>query len=138
MHNDRSFIYELHSGKPRLGRERLICDAEDKALAPLSHRFATFTILAIKKAPLAGLFSCTNMLSQKTARSAGNNINILAVLGATVDELDLAIDSGEQRVIAPEANIRPGMYAGTALTNQDIASQNLLAAEALDAKAFAF
>src|SRR5207248_8542916 len=51
-------------------------------------------------------------------------------------ELDLAIDQREQGVVLADANIHPGMNLGPALTHDDRARRNRLAAERLYAQTF--
>jgi hypothetical protein len=57
----------------------------------------------------------------------------LAVLGAFPLELHKAVFLGEQCVIATEADISARVDSCAALTNDDISSNNLLAAEDFDA-----
>src|SRR6185312_15304805 len=52
-------------------------------------------------------------------------------------EGDDAVGSGEQGVVAADANVLAGVHLGAALADQDVARQNLLAAEALHAEALA-
>src|SRR5215470_11730624 len=48
-----------------------------------------------------------------------------------------AVDGREQRVVAADADILSGIHLGAALTNQDVAGEDLLAAVALHAQALA-
>jgi hypothetical protein len=52
-------------------------------------------------------------------------------------EEDIAISEGEKSVISSHANIRTGMPLGSALANEDVASDDNFAAEFLYAKALA-
>lgn len=49
-------------------------------------------------------------------------------------EFNSASGFGEQGVILADANILAGVVAGTALTYEDVASQNMLATEAFYTK----
>src|SRR4051812_10212889 len=53
-------------------------------------------------------------------------------------EFHLAVDQGEDRVVTAEADIGAGIPLGAALTHQDVAGNDGLAAELLDAEAAAF
>jgi hypothetical protein len=63
---------------------------------------------------------------------------MLAVLGALGFENHGAIDQCEQGVILAAANIGAGVELGATLTNQDVASQNFLTTETLNAKALGY
>src|SRR5690606_12075785 len=76
--------------------------------------------------------------SRSVAASGGDDVDVLAVVRAPGHELHLAVGGGEEGVIAAHADVDAGVNAGAALTDDDVARQNLLAAKALDAKAFAF
>src|SRR5687768_15005628 len=49
-------------------------------------------------------------------------------------EGDHAVDEREERVVLPLADVDAGPEAGAALAHEDVAGQNLLTAEALDAE----
>ena len=66
--------------------------------------------------------------------SAGS-IEHEAVLLAAVLEADYAGDLGEEGVVLAAAHVCAGLERGSALANQDGASGDYLAAEALDAEA---
>src|SRR4051812_32571152 len=53
-------------------------------------------------------------------------------------EFHLAVDQGEDRVVAAKADIGAGIPLGAALAHQDVASNHRLTAELLDAEAAAF
>src|SRR4249919_3165385 len=52
-------------------------------------------------------------------------------------ERDDAVDGGEEGVVAADADILAGVHLGAALTDQDVARQDLLAAEAFYAQPLA-
>ena len=52
-------------------------------------------------------------------------------------ERDDAVGGGEQGVVAADADILAGVHLGAALTDQDVAREDLLAAEALHAQPLA-
>src|SRR5258708_20893497 len=52
-------------------------------------------------------------------------------------ERDDAVDGGEEGVVAADADILAGIHLGAALADQDVARQDLLAAETLDAQPLA-
>lgn len=54
---------------------------------------------------------------------------------AAVDELDAAIDFGEEGVVGAAADVEAGFNFGTALTNDDGAAGDGLTGEELDAEA---
>ena len=60
----------------------------------------------------------------------GLNHDVLAHR-SPIHELDAAADLGEERVIFPAANIKPGLYASAALTHDDGAAGDELSAECL-------
>src|SRR5699024_2339797 len=49
-------------------------------------------------------------------------------------EVNAAVDQREQRVVAADADALTGMDVGAALTDQDVAGQNVLTVAALDAE----
>ena len=53
------------------------------------------------------------------------------------DELDVAVGRGEQGVVLAKADIVARPELGAALAHDDVAGENLLAAELLDAEALA-
>jgi len=63
---------------------------------------------------------------------AGKNAHKLAIFRAFPLELDMAIFFREQSVIATNTHVYSGMEARAALANENIASQNFLAAVHLD------
>src|SRR5574337_1285828 len=71
------------------------------------------------------------MLGRRNDRDEG------AGLGAGV-ELDGAFGGGEQGVVAAHADVAAGVIDGAALAHQDVAGNDGLAAELLDAEAAAF
>ena len=62
------------------------------------------------------------------------NRDLLAVLAHAL-ELHSAVHLGEQGVVAALAHVGAGMNVAAALTNQNVAGQNLLTIGALDAQA---
>src|SRR5699024_12672035 len=72
----------------------------------------------------------------KESSSVRNHVHELAVLGAARVEFDLAVDQREQRVVAAQADAVAGVEAGAALTHDDVAGFDRLAAVALDAQVF--
>ena len=59
--------------------------------------------------------------------------DLLAVLAQTL-EANHTVDLGEQGVVAAAANIHTGVNVSAALTNQDVAGQNVLTISALGAE----
>src|SRR5262245_38872340 len=55
----------------------------------------------------------------------------LDLAAAALAERHDAVGGGEQRVVAADADIVTGVHLGAALTDQDVAREDLLAAEAL-------
>src|SRR5437763_11928102 len=64
--------------------------------------------------------------------------HVLLRADALLDELDIAIDQGEQGVILAHANVGARTNRGTALTHDDAAGVDRLAAVDFHAEAFAF
>src|SRR4029079_18466744 len=62
------------------------------------------------------------------------HLDLAAGAGAEGDD---AVGSGEQGVIAADADVGARIHLGAALADQDVAGQHLLAAEALDAQPLA-
>ena len=62
-------------------------------------------------------------------RSVGNGYSAASFSGA--------VGGGEQGVVAADADILAGIHLGAALADDDVARQDLLAAEALHAQALA-
>src|SRR6185437_5425359 len=59
----------------------------------------------------------------------------LDLAAAPLAERDDAIAGGEEGVVATDSDVLAGVHLGAALADQDVARQDLLAAEALDAEA---
>ncbi len=85
-----------------------------------------------KKAPAMRGFS----ESVHDEGSACDNAHIFALPGSSGFELYLTGSRGEQRMIAPQADIYAGMKACTTLPHDNITGQHMLAAEALHAQPF--
>src|SRR5579883_1239241 len=66
--------------------------------------------------------------------SAGRLHRDVGAAAAALLEGHLAIDEGEEGVVAPHADIAAGMELGAALAHQDVARHHGLAAEVLDAE----
>ena len=79
-----------------------------------------------------------NCRSHKSTILASLDAHKLPVLGAFFLELHVTITLREQRVIAADANIQARMKTRAPLTNKNVARNDLLAAENLDAQAFGF
>src|SRR5690606_9383897 len=72
------------------------------------------------------------------SRSGRDDAHVAAIEGALHFELDHAIDLGEQGVVLAHADAVTGVELGAALTHDDVAGLDGLAAIHLHAKAFAF
>ena len=68
----------------------------------------------------------------------GDDFHELAVLRTAGHELHLAVRRREQGVVAAETDVQARMEVGAALTHDDVAGENLLAAVALDAQSLGF
>ena len=90
--------------------------------------------LAHKKSPVISGASCT----EPETSSGWNHAYELATLRPFDLEFHKAICCCEQRVVSTATDILTGMHLGAALTNDDVARADLLAAIHLDAKAFRF
>src|SRR5689334_915490 len=62
------------------------------------------------------------------------HLDLAARAGAEGDD---AVGGGEQRVVAADAHVLAGVHLGAALADQDVARQDLLAAEALHTETLA-
>jgi hypothetical protein len=78
-----------------------------------------------KKAPAGGAF----LILFKNVASCRNYADGPALPGAAYFELDVAIGGCKKRVVAAHADIVTGVKLGAALTNQDVACQNVFAAK---------
>jgi hypothetical protein len=70
--------------------------------------------------------------------SSRNYANSPALSGAAYFKFHTAFGSCEQSVVTPHAYIVTGVKLGAALTNEDIARQNLFTAKSFHTKAFGF
>src|SRR5699024_9442663 len=73
---------------------------------------------------------------EASGQSVRFDVDELAALGSTGRELDLGVDEREQRVVSAESDAVAGMDPGAALTHDDVACLDGLAAVDLDAKVF--
>ena len=64
------------------------------------------------------------------------HVHLDLAAGALAERHD-AVGGGEQGVVAADADILAGIHLGAALTDQDVARQDFLAAEALHAEPLA-
>jgi hypothetical protein len=62
------------------------------------------------------------------------NADAFAAVGHCI-ELDNTVDCGKQGIVSTQANIDTGLDAGTALTNENVARQNLFTSITLHAQA---
>ncbi len=67
-----------------------------------------------------------------------NNAHELAVLRTLLLELHVSVSLGEQRVVTTAADIDARVETSAALTNDDVAGNNFLAAVDFNAQAFTF
>src|SRR5690606_40858838 len=72
------------------------------------------------------------------SRLGGDNAHVATTEGALDFELDHAVHFREQGVVLADANAVAGVELGTALTHDDVAGLDDLAAIQLHAKAFTF
>src|SRR5690606_2427822 len=73
-----------------------------------------------------------------SADSGGHDAHIATAEGALHFELDRTVHLGEQGVVLADAHAHAGVVLGAALTHDDVAGLDGLAAEQLHAKAFTF
>src|SRR6478752_5883063 len=85
------------------------------------------------RSPFANL-RWERLFGRERRRREHVHLDLAARAGA---EADHAVDGGEQRVVAAETDILAGVHLGAALADQNIARQDLLAAEALHAQPLA-
>src|SRR6478752_2921896 len=84
--------------------------------------------------PPSQSFGWERLFGRERRRREHVHLDLAAGAGA---EADHAVDRGEQRVVAAETDVLAGVHLGAALADQNIARQDLLAAEALHAQPLA-